>query len=63
MAGIWGWGRGIVVAQFASASFDTFGWEWCMALLSGAALVVVPGERRLGGELAGLLARAGVTLC
>ena len=32
-----------------------------MALLSGAALVVVPPERRLGGELAGLVAEAGVT--
>jgi amino acid adenylation domain-containing protein len=49
------------VAQFASASFDTFGWEWCMALLSGAALVVVPPERRLGAELVRFLVAAGVS--
>ena len=49
------------VAQFASASFDTFGWEWCMALLSGAALMIVPERRRLGAELTGFLAEAGIT--
>ena len=32
-----------------------------MALLTGAALVVVPQERRLGAGLAGFLAQAGVT--
>ena len=58
----WGWVPGQPgAAQFASASFDTFGWEWSMALLSGAALVVVPSRRRLGAELAGLVAEAGVT--
>jgi amino acid adenylation domain-containing protein len=56
-----GAGAGDRVAQFASPSFDTFGWEWCMALLSGAALVIVPQRRRLGAELAGFLAEAGVT--
>src|SRR5205807_4932176 len=35
-----GVGAGHRVAQFASASFDTFGWEWCMALLQGATLAV-----------------------
>jgi len=49
------------VAQFASASFDTFGWEWIMALLSGAALVVIPPDQRLGEQLAKLLARGRVT--
>jgi amino acid adenylation domain-containing protein len=56
-----GAGAGHRVAQFASPSFDTFGWEWCMALLSGAALVVVPERRRLGTELGGFLAEAGIT--
>uniref|UniRef100_UPI001C27B13F non-ribosomal peptide synthetase n=1 Tax=Streptomyces sp. AC555_RSS877 TaxID=2823688 RepID=UPI001C27B13F len=56
-----GVGPGARVAQFASAAFDTFGWEWLPALLSGAALVVVPGERRLGGVLPEFLAGAGVT--
>ncbi|MFG2327982.1 AMP-binding protein, partial [Streptomyces sp. NPDC048568] len=59
--GLLGVGPGCRVAQFASAGFDTFGWEWSMALLTGAALVVVPQEERLGGELAGFLAREGVT--
>jgi amino acid adenylation domain-containing protein len=54
-------GPGRRVAQFASASFDTFGWEWTMALLTGAALVIVPQERRLGVDLAGFLAQAGIT--
>ena len=54
-------GPGCRVAQFASASFDGFWQEWSMALLAGAALVVVPAERRLGAELARLVAREGVT--
>jgi amino acid adenylation domain-containing protein len=56
-----GAGPGDTVAQFASAGFDTFGWEWTMALLTGAALAVVPDERRLGEDLAAFLAGAGVT--
>ncbi|MFE0209075.1 amino acid adenylation domain-containing protein, partial [Streptomyces sp. NPDC058985] len=52
---------GARVGQFASASFDTFGWEWCMALLSGGALVVVPEECRLGEALTGFLSRVGVS--
>ena len=32
-----------------------------MALLSGAALVIVPERRRLGAELAGFLSQAGIT--
>ena len=39
------WARG-TGCQFASAGFDAFGWEWCMALLSGAALVM---SRRTSG--------------
>ncbi len=56
-----GVGPGCRVAQFASQSFDTFGWEWSMALLTGATLVVVPSERRLGDELAAFLAESRVT--
>ncbi|MEU0213538.1 non-ribosomal peptide synthetase, partial [Streptomyces canus] len=56
-----GVGPGSRVGQFASAAFDTFGWEWLMALLSGAALVVVPGEWRLGSALPEFLAEARVT--
>ncbi|WP_431041737.1 non-ribosomal peptide synthase/polyketide synthase [Streptomyces sp. P1-3] len=56
-----GVGSGHRVGQFASASFDTFGWEWFMALLSGAALVVVPQERRLGTALPEFLTAQGVT--
>jgi amino acid adenylation domain-containing protein len=56
-----GVGPGSRVGQFASASFDTFGWEWMMALLTGATLVVIPEARRLGHELTVLLAEAGVT--
>ncbi|MFF0171412.1 amino acid adenylation domain-containing protein, partial [Streptomyces prasinus] len=56
-----GVGPGSRVGQFASAAFDTFGWEWLMALLSGAALVVVPAERRLGSALPEFLGETGVT--
>ncbi|MFF8196789.1 amino acid adenylation domain-containing protein, partial [Streptomyces bobili] len=59
--GRFGVGAGSRVAQFASLSFDNFCLEWSLALTSGAALVVVPGERRLGGELAGFFAERGVT--
>ncbi|WP_344515878.1 amino acid adenylation domain-containing protein, partial [Dactylosporangium maewongense] len=57
-----GVGVGDRVGQFASASFDTFGWEWCMALLQGAALVVIPAELRFGSALTGLLARESVSV-
>ncbi|WP_405774633.1 non-ribosomal peptide synthase/polyketide synthase [Streptomyces sp. NBC_00859] len=56
-----GVGPGSRVAQFASASFDTFGWEWFMALLSGASLVVIPRERRLGDALPAYLTEQRVT--
>ncbi|WP_344549109.1 amino acid adenylation domain-containing protein [Actinomadura fulvescens] len=56
-----GVGPGSRVGQFASAAFDTFGWEWMMALLTGAALVVIPRDQRLGGALPALLAREHVT--
>ncbi|MFC4121996.1 non-ribosomal peptide synthase/polyketide synthase, partial [Nonomuraea zeae] len=56
-----GVGPGSRVGQFASASFDTFGWEWMMALLSGAALVVIPPARRLGEDLPVFLAERRVT--
>ncbi|WP_344518027.1 amino acid adenylation domain-containing protein, partial [Streptomyces paradoxus] len=56
-----GVGPGSRVAQFASLSFDNFCLEWSLALTSGAALVVVPAERRLGRELAGFFAEQQVT--
>ncbi|MFJ1608849.1 amino acid adenylation domain-containing protein [Streptomyces sp. NPDC088253] len=49
------------VAQFASVGFDNFCSEWSLALLSGAALVVVDQDRRLGVELAEFMADQGVT--
>ncbi len=54
-------GPGMRIAQFASPGFDTFGWEWCMALLTGAELMIIPPEQRLGDELARFLGRAGIT--
>ncbi len=59
--GRFGVAAGDRVAQFTSVSFDNFGTEWSTALLSGAALVIVPGDRRLGADLAGFLTEAGVT--
>ncbi|MET8545363.1 amino acid adenylation domain-containing protein, partial [Kitasatospora sp. NPDC004799] len=56
-----GVGSGSRVGQFASAGFDTFGWEWFMALLTGAALVVIPQDRRLGEALPHFLAEQRVT--
>ncbi|MZF89806.1 non-ribosomal peptide synthetase, partial [Streptomyces sp. SID5643] len=56
-----GVGPGSRVGQFASAGFDTFGWEWLMALVSGATLVVIPREQRLGDALPALLAKERVT--
>ncbi|WP_414945499.1 amino acid adenylation domain-containing protein, partial [Amycolatopsis sp. cmx-11-32] len=57
----YGVGAGSRVAQFASVGFDMFCEEWLLALLSGAALVIVPSDRRLGGELARFLVEEGVT--
>ncbi|WP_330285435.1 non-ribosomal peptide synthase/polyketide synthase [Streptomyces sp. NBC_00576] len=56
-----GVGPGSRVAQFAAIGFDMFCEEWLLALLSGAALVIVPADRRLGVEFAEFLADSGVT--
>jgi amino acid adenylation domain-containing protein len=57
-----GVGEGSAVLQFASLSFDATAWEICMALLSGARLVLAPPARLLPGPgLAELIAEQGVT--
>ncbi|MFJ3102350.1 amino acid adenylation domain-containing protein [Streptomyces sp. NPDC086835] len=56
-----GAGPGSRVLQFASFSFDTSVWEWTMALLTGATLIVVPTDKRLGPPLAEFCARHAVT--
>ncbi|WP_030297979.1 non-ribosomal peptide synthetase [Streptomyces sp. NRRL F-5681] len=54
-------GPGDRVLQFASLSFDTSVWEIVMALFSGAALEIVPADRRLGEPLAEFLTEHRVT--
>ncbi|MCW7944029.1 hypothetical protein AAW14_18740, partial [Streptomyces hygroscopicus] len=50
------------VLQFASASFDAMFWEWCMALLTGATLVLAANERLAPGHaLAELAAEHRIT--
>ncbi|NEC18190.1 AMP-binding protein, partial [Streptomyces parvus] len=61
LADAFGAGPGDRVLQFASLSFDTSVWEIVMALFSGAALEIVPADRRLGEPLAEFLAEHQVT--
>ncbi|MFF8467088.1 non-ribosomal peptide synthetase [Streptomyces griseus] len=61
LADAFGAGPGDRVLQFASLSFDTSVWEIVMALFSGAALEIVPADRRLGEPLAAFLAEHRVT--
>jgi amino acid adenylation domain-containing protein len=50
------------VLQFASPAFDASVWEWCMALLTGARLVLVgPDELAAGEPLVETIAVQGVT--
>nr|BFD94145.1 non-ribosomal peptide synthetase [Kitasatospora sp. Xyl93] len=56
-----GVGAGSRVGQYGSVGFDAFAWEWFMSLLTGATLVVIPSERRVGEALPGFLAESGVT--
>ncbi|MCG1056113.1 amino acid adenylation domain-containing protein, partial [Mycetohabitans sp. B5] len=50
------------VLQFASLNFDLALWDLCMALLSGATLVLARAEHLLPGEaLAALISQQGVT--
>jgi pristinamycin I synthase 3 and 4 len=48
-------------SQFTSPGFDAFCQEWTSALVNGAALVIVPNERRVGAELAAFLTEQAVT--
>ncbi|HVE79968.1 MAG TPA: amino acid adenylation domain-containing protein, partial [Gemmatimonadaceae bacterium] len=49
------------VLQWAALSFDASAWELCMALLTGATLVLAPDDARGGPPLATLLTTAAVT--
>ncbi|MFF1379057.1 amino acid adenylation domain-containing protein [Streptomyces sp. NPDC058308] len=59
-----GVGPGSRVLQFASPSFDAATWDWSLALLSGAALVVADAHELVPGPaLTRVLSDAGVTYC
>ncbi|WAL98657.1 non-ribosomal peptide synthetase [Streptomyces sp. Je 1-369] len=59
-----GLGPGSRVLQFASPSFDAATWDWSLALLSGAALVVADAQQIAPGDaLARVVSQAGVTYC
>ncbi|MFF1376346.1 amino acid adenylation domain-containing protein [Streptomyces sp. NPDC058308] len=59
-----GVGPGSRVLQFASPSFDAATWDWSLALLSGAALVIADAhELAPGPALTRVLSDAGVTYC
>jgi hypothetical protein len=50
------------ILQFSALGFDAYFWELCLALLSGARLVLAPADQLLvGAQLAELVAREKVT--
>ncbi|MFF2014300.1 amino acid adenylation domain-containing protein, partial [Streptomyces sp. NPDC058195] len=54
-------GRGSRVLQMVSMSFDAAVWDVLASLLTGATLVLAPGDQPLGSEIARLVGATGVT--
>ncbi|MFE7404308.1 AMP-binding protein, partial [Streptomyces sp. NPDC057557] len=54
-------GRGSRLLQLVSMSFDAAVWDVLASLLTGATLVLAPGDQPLGSEVARLVGATGVT--